>query len=75
MLIQDNSTRWNLVYNMIKRAEKKKDTIDFFILCCENDQDKSKHLPLKDKLTDDDWTILREIMRILAPFEEQILRF
>jgi hypothetical protein len=51
MLIQDSSTRWNSVYNMIDRAMKKQADIQVFVLLSANEKEKYKRVDLEDHLT------------------------
>ena len=73
MLIQDNSTRWNSVYNMINRAMKKQADIQVFVLLSANEKEKYKRVDLEDHLTTEDWRVLTEVLTHLKPFNDMTL--
>jgi hypothetical protein len=76
MLIQDNSTRWNSVYDSVARAMKKQNEVQMFIIRTSYpvERDITKQMNEKDKLTVEDWRVLSEIIRILKPFKDQTMR-
>lgn len=73
-LLQDNSTRWNSVYLMIKRALKFKDRILLFLIHNQDEKEARKRLDQEDQLDNEDWKVLSETSRILAPFYDQTKR-
>jgi hypothetical protein len=74
MVLQDNSTRWNYVYMMIRRALLLRDPLDLFIKRAMENPEKSKRLPREDELSSDDWDTLARTAEILKPFYDQTLR-
>lgn len=74
VLIQDNATRWNSAYMMIDRALKKRDIVNRFIENSTYEIDKNKHVPVEDRLTNEDWKVLAETHTILKPFYSQTKR-
>jgi hypothetical protein len=66
MVILDTTTRWNSIYNSIKRGLKLKNRIRLFC------SDYSDHLH-EDSLSEDDWTHLTKIAEGLRPFHEATL--
>ena len=58
-LIQSNMTRWNSQYESIKRAIMLRDAVDRY----------SQKYNLEDKLSNDDWNVLADIISILKPFK------
>jgi hypothetical protein len=75
MLIQDNATKWNSAYIMIDRIIKKRINVNIYIVNSIYEIDKNKIVPIKDRLTDEDWLILSEIHEILKSFYNQTKRF
>jgi hypothetical protein len=73
-LIQNNDTRWNSTYLMIKRALQKQADINSFIFSLESDTDEQNTLPAEDRLSHDDWRMLAEIMQLLQPIYFQTTR-
>ena len=73
VVVADNATRWNSVYLMVDRAIKKQTQIDRYIEYALLGTG-SKRLAYEDKLTVEDWQILRETHRILEPFYKQTIR-
>jgi|SRR5271163_624960 len=71
---QDNATRWNSVYQMIKRALQLKDHMDYF--CYNNTRKKGNDDGLLEAqlLTSDDWSILQQMNEALAIFEDATMR-
>ncbi|GKU12400.1 unnamed protein product, partial [Fusarium langsethiae] len=59
-VIQNNATRWNSTYMMIKRALVKQSELNSFIQELGLEADASKRVPTADILTSDDWKVLRE---------------
>jgi hypothetical protein len=75
MLVQDNVIRWNSVYRMIKRALQTRPSIEKFIENSIYEPSKHKIVPIEDRLTDEDWIILKEIFHIFKLFHDQTKRF
>jgi hypothetical protein len=61
---RDNSTRWNSIYNMIKRAIKLRSQINLFCSYTYKDDFKTEM-----QLNDDDWYILLHLAAALVHFE------
>jgi hypothetical protein len=64
--IQDNSTRWNSTYYMIRRALDLREAFDDFALHYID----RKELPNYSRLTDLDWRCLRQVCEVLVDFED-----
>lgn len=73
-LIQNNDTRWNSTYLMIKRAIQKQNDINSFVFALESDADELSNIPIEDRLSRDDWRMLTEIMHVLEPIYRQTMR-
>ena len=71
-LIQNNNTRWNSTYLMIRRAIKKQDDIERFIRYLDM-EDPASSIPREDRLTLGDWKVLSEIATILEPIYHQTM--
>ena len=66
MVILNNTTRWNSIYNLIKRGLKLKNRIRLFC------SDYSDYLH-EDSLSEDDWNYLTKIVEGLRPFYKATL--
>ncbi|RFN44005.1 transposase-like protein [Fusarium flagelliforme] len=73
-VIQNNATRWNSTYMMIKRALVKQSELNSFIQELGLEADASKRVPTADILTSDDWKVLREVSHILEPVYNMTMR-
>jgi hypothetical protein len=62
MVVADNDTRWSSTYDMISTAVKQKERIDAFVT--------STRQLEKDKLSDQDWTDLTDMLMLLEPFKQ-----
>jgi hypothetical protein len=76
MLKQDNSTRWNSVYDSIKRAFEKQGAVQALLIHATYPlkKDSAKQIDAEDVLTAEDWRVLAEILHILKPFKGQTMR-
>jgi hAT family C-terminal dimerisation region len=66
MVILDNSTRWNSTYRSLRRGQKLKERLMLF--CYQNSNQISA-----DKLSEEDWKHIDEIVVGLKPFHEATL--
>ena len=66
-VILENSTRWNSAFLSISRGIKLRAAIEVFLI---NHSDALA----QDKLTDDNWELLKQISAALQPFWEIFLR-
>src|SRR2546423_6147877 len=62
MLRADNDTRWNSTHDMIESALQQEDRIKMFTSSVDKLAD--------DKLTDLEWRELREVKKLLSPFQQ-----
>lgn len=74
MVLEDNNTRWNSVFMMIRRALLLRDPLDLFIKRAVEKPERSKRLPQEDELSSHDWDTLALTAEILKPFYDQTLR-
>jgi hypothetical protein len=72
-LRQNNATRWNSTYLMIKRAWEKQAEIRAYLLSLELGT-ASSQLPRQDHLTIDDWRLLNDIQHVLEPIYSLTMR-
>jgi hypothetical protein len=72
-LKQNNATRWNSTYLMIKRAWEKQSHIQSFIMALELDPTATK-IPPEDQLHAEDWRLLAEIQHVLEPIYKLTMR-
>lgn len=68
LVVADNSTRWNSVYNMLKMAFKLRTYIEVYVQ--RQIEADSKSTLADDRLTVDEWIQLEQLMGLLAPFKE-----
>jgi hypothetical protein len=73
-VIQDNETRWNSVFCMIKRAFILKDPLDLFIKRALEKPTKDCPLPRDDELSAQDWNTLAATQDLLQPFFDLTMR-
>jgi len=73
-VVKDNRTRWNSTYLMITRALKKRQEIDAFVQVLDA-RHAEKRVPHDDRLLNEDWLILTEIVYILKPIYDYTMRF
>lgn len=66
-LKQNNTTRWNSTYLMIKRAWEKHAQIQTYLNSLELEGPASGRVPVEDHLYPDDWRVLGEIQQALEP--------
>jgi hypothetical protein len=64
-VIQNNATRQNSTYIIIKHALVKQSKLNSFIQELGLEADASKRVPIADILTSNDWKVLREVSHIL----------
>lgn len=72
-LRQNNTTRWNSTYLMIKRAWEKQAEIRAYLLSLDLSS-ASTQLPRQDYLTTDDWRLLNDIQHVLEPIYSLTMR-
>jgi hypothetical protein len=65
MVIGDNQTRWNSTFNLLKRALRLSDQVNFFV-------SRNRELA-EDELSEEDWLDLHDLAGILEPFENLTL--
>lgn len=70
-LVQDNATRWNSAFLMIRRAIQLMDQLIGWMASNEHEKDEKKKLPKEDRLKIEDWRVLTETREILQPFYDQ----
>ena len=63
MVVADNATRWNSTYTMVKSALLLQERIDGYIRLVGSELE-------DDQLSNEDWTDLAELNKILVPFEK-----
>ena len=72
MVHQNNDTRWNSTYAMIKSAIRVQRSIDKFIMAAINESrgtmPRGEHLE-QDQLAPEDWKELEELAKLLEPFK------
>jgi hypothetical protein len=73
-LKQNNATRWNSTYLMIKRAWKKRAHITAYLMALELDGSAAARIPSEDQLSTEDWRLLGEIQHILEPIYDMTMR-
>lgn len=74
-LKQNNATRWNSTYLMIKRAWKKRSYITAYIMALELDGSAAAtRIPPEDQLSTEDWRLLGEIQQVLEPIYDMTMR-
>ena len=72
-LRQNNATRWNSTYLMIKRAWEKQAEIRAYLLSLDLGSTSSQ-LPRQDHLTTEDWRLLNDIQYVLEPIYSLTMR-
>lgn len=73
-LKQNNATRWNSTYLMIKRAWKKRSHITAYMMALELDGSAAARIPSEDQLSTEDWRLLGEIQQVLEPIYDMTMR-
>jgi hypothetical protein len=71
--LRDNSTRWNSVYRMIKRALELRAHIEFYIFHNKQVKASDDGFTTEQLLNTDDWAILTELADGLKVFDEATL--
>ena len=72
-LRQNNATRWNSTYLMIKRAWEKQVEIQAYLLTLDFSS-ASSQLHRQDYLTIDDWRLLNDVQHVLEPIYSLTMR-
>jgi hypothetical protein len=73
-LKQNNATRWNSTYLMIKRAWKKRAHVTAYLMALELDGSATARIPSEDQLSTEDWRLLGEIQQVLEPIYDMTMR-
>ena len=73
VLVQDGGVRWNSIYAVLTRALQLRSTVERFqrIDAASSDDDTDgTYSPQLDRITSDDWEIVRQYLAVLYPFVE-----
>ena len=75
VLVSDNDTRWNSTLAMILRALKLRKVMEVFCAYSQQERREEDRVPAEDRLMEDDWQVLVELVAVLQPLYRLTKRF